>query len=269
MKWAFTIWNKSDFGDEDLKTLMESGYSAVEVSIDSPWPYSPDFRDVIDTISRHGLEIAFHAPWRDVQLASPYDHISRASVNVVKETIDIVSVYEPSYIVIHLQTREEIELNDWYIQKIEDTLKDLSAYGDSKGIEIVVENTRGGVTEDPDLFRELLDRAGLKACLDVGRLLPKTLSESFTLGMIERWINTLSEKIGVVHIHRVGKREGKLSEHFSIIGAENMFIGIIKRIQTFNPDLTVTLEVFYTHTGADVNTRYLAEMLSRILSLLK
>lgn len=266
IKWAFTLWNKSDFSDEDFELLLGSGYSVVEISLDSPWPYSDDFKSVIRAIDKHGLELAFHAPWRDVQLASPYPPISKASAEVIKDVIDRVAGHGPGYMVLHAQTREWVYPTEEYVKKVEEVLMEIATYAESRGMQAVLENTGETPTNDPSLFRELIDGVGIRACLDVGRLMPRSSIESFPLAVIESWINALGSRISVVHLHRTGRRGGRISEHFSIVGAENTFYNIVKRVHSFSQTLTATLEVFYTHTGADANARYLAEMLAKLLS---
>lgn len=266
LKWAFTLWNKSNFEKNDYEILRRTGFAIAEISLDYPWPFSADFGEVMEKISTFGFSIAFHAPWRDIQLASPYRDISRGSLEVLKKVIDQVQIYQPIYMVIHLQTREEVDISEHYLEEIESTLVELRDYAKSRGVKILLENTIGGLTDSLDLYIDLLNRVSVGACLDVGRLLPRTPQESFSLSIIENWISTVGSKIEVLHLHTVGRRKGRITEHFPIIGAENLFTAIVKRTSFHNPNLAVTLEVFYTHTGNDVTASYLGEMLSRFLS---
>lgn len=267
MPWAFTIWNKSSFSKNDYELLIKSGYSVAEISLDYPWPFSADFKNTVKQIAELGLRIAFHAPWRDISLASPYRDISRGSLEALKKVIDEVADTRAEYMVFHIQTREEVKLDSEYFSQVKEVVAELNDYARSKGIRAVLENTFSGVSESPESFAELLKYTGAGACLDIGRLLPRESQHYFSLEQIEKWIRTISNKIEVLHLHSLGRRKGRVTEHFSFLGNENLFSTIVKRTFTFNPNLVVTLEVFYTHAGNDVTASYLAEMLTKFLSL--
>lgn len=266
MRWAFTLWNKSSLSREDFEALRKAGYSLAEVSLDYPWPYSGDFPGVVAEIKGLGLDLAFHAPWRDIQLASPYPEVSRASLEALKKVIDKVGDYAPVYIVFHLQTREEVELSEEYVSSVKGVVSELGDYARSRGIRPLLENTFGGLSESPELFVDIMKSAGLGACLDVGRLLPRDSYGNFSLDTIERWIKAVGDRIETLHLHTVGRRKGRVTEHFSFLGSETLFSMIVKRARSYNPNLIVTIEVFYTHTGNDATAPYLADMLSKFLT---
>lgn len=266
MYWAFTLWSKSNFTKNDYEELLKAGYNVTEISLDYPWPFSTDFKSTVKQIAELGLKIAFHAPWRDISLASPYRDISRGSLETLKKIIDEVADAHAYYMVFHIQTREEVKVDSEYMSHVREIVTELNDYAKSRGIRALLENTFSGISESPESFAELLKHTGAGACLDIGRLLPREPQQYFSLEQIDKWIRTIGSRIQVLHLHSVGKRKGRTTEHVSFIGNENLFSTIVKRALVFNSDLVVTLEVFYTHTGNDATASYLAEMLTKFLS---
>jgi len=265
LKWAFTIWNRSELSEGDYEALRRAGFEVAEVSLDYPWPFSVKFRTAVAELKKRGFALAFHAPWRDILLASPYEEVARGSLEALKRVISEVERYEPLYIVVHVQTREEVGMEEDYLMRVENALAELNGFASANNIRVLIENAFGVFGDSPEVFRKLLDSAGVGACLDVGRLLPRPYQNSFPLDTIEKWLSTIGDRVEVLHIHTVGRRMGRPAEHFSIAGSEILFSTIVKKARALNPEITVTLEIFYTHLGTDATPSYIAETLTRLL----
>lgn len=265
MRWAFPVWYKSKLTEYDIDELLEAGYSVAEVSLDYPWPYSDDFESEVKSLVEHGFELAFHAPWRDIALASPYRPLARVSLEVLKESIGVIQRLGPEYFIIHVQSREAAPRSD--DEGLISLLSELREHASSHGIKVLVENTYGGFNEDPIEMRKLLETVGLRACLDVGRVMPRDQGQA-SMETIERWISLLSPLTDVVHVHAAGRSRGKTLEHCPITGMENTFANVIRKIWSANSRLIVTLEVFFAHSGKEASPSFLAKSLRSLLAYL-
>ncbi len=242
---------------EDLATgfenLRKHGVNMIELSIDYPWPFKEyqKLEQVIQLARQNNMHINIHAPWRDIILASPYEEIGEASINVILKSITNLLDKVHSYIVVHPLTMQRLDISDnrrEAIQRFRQNIDLLAKkLNDRHEVVVVVENLAGGIGAEPgDLASALdgLDHVGL--CLDIGHLASRY--KRFLTNYYEDFYTYLKDvvesisgiDVPVIHIHDV-------DEH----GREHLLIGegfidfkrVFKTISGLRPR-NIVFEVF-------------------------
>lgn len=218
---GFSLWYGNRDKEKLLERMVEEGFDYVEISLDYPWPYLQNFKDVVKKAYDLGLEIGFHGPWRDIRLASPLDEIAEASRKIVRKVLENVSKFELKYFNLHLIS-EEISFDKKVVEKVIEqankTVEFLENLSREFSISITLENNPHGHFAYPTYFAQI-DMDSLKFCLDVGHAVIAYYNAGETsytpVGIIRDWINTVGkDKIYVTHLHDVVKKNDNYVNHY-------------------------------------------------------
>lgn len=134
------------------------------------YPY--DFIDP-ELINSYDLKTSVHAPLSDINIASLNESLRKASVEEVKNSMDLASKIDASVVVVHPgqmaflarkfgQKATESSLN---------SLKECSKYADEMGIKMCVENMpdmEGLLCKDLNELNGIIQEIGASMTLDVG-----------------------------------------------------------------------------------------------------
>jgi sugar phosphate isomerase/epimerase len=272
--YAFPVWHQKPLRKEEFEAIYSSGFSYAEISIEYPWPFwkSESFYDQIEFIKSSGLKIGVHLPWRDILIISPYDEIREGAANYLKKLVQTLEKINAEYAVMHLTTREEINLKDeTYLQNIETVLNQLISEYKMHGIELLFENPPAGILSNRYNFTSLINRLNARICFDAGHLISRFLKGNSSnlqnvINFTNDWLFNLFEYIKVVHIHGATKVNGEVIEHYLIDDYVDFFYNILEKFNQNKKDVIVTLEIFYKNLerkNADLTT------LTNSLNLLK
>jgi len=262
---AFTLWYKSTISNKDLERLFDAGYTTAEISIDYPWPYTTDFYEVINNIIEYGFQIQIHHPWRDINIISPYKSIRESSLQVIKEvTSQLFKKYEIKASIVHLDTRNLLSFHE--IKTITNHLKELAEIQDEYMVPILIETLPNPITGSPETIKELSDILGLGICYDATHILSRELlkrkpTTETSLQIINEWVETLKEKIRLLHLHGMKIENKHVTVHLTLEDQIHIFSQLIKKVQNYNESIGITIEVFYKQNGQPVTIEDMVEQL--------
>ncbi len=261
-KGHFSEWEKL------LEEVKTSGFDYVEISLDYPLPTKKELlKEVVAKAREKGLEVAFHAPWRGIDLATPWEPLRKGAVDVIKMGIDIAAEFGAAYIVYHVTTSEKLtdDVKDAVFEAGLRSVAEVSEYAAKQGVIAAVENV--GSLGQPDYFGRLRDETDAFFCFDVGHALTSfmkrhklKLDEVDVDEMIEVWKNAIGGRTVCAHLHGV-TGEGKLRSHQPLV------YPITKRVAAKAYVMMgaeyVTFEVYY-NKGKEVGPRFVAKELKDV-----
>ncbi len=265
MDKAFTLWYKSTINNKDLERLFDAGYTTAEISIDYPWPHTTDFHEVMNKIIEYGFQVQIHHPWRDINIISPYKTIRESSLQVIREvTSYLYKKYEIKTSIVHLDTRNLLSSHE--IKIITSHLKELTQIQQEYMIPILIETLPNPITGDPNTIKELSDMLDLGICFDATHILSRELLKKKptmekSLQIIDEWIETLKEKIKLLHLHGMKIENKHAIVHLTLEDQINVFSKLIKKVQNYNANIGITIEVFYKPNGHPVTIEDMVEQL--------
>lgn len=268
---GFPIWI-GDFKviDERVKEAQEAGFDYLEVSLDYPWPFEKRFKfsEIIQLVKDYGLEVAFHAPWRDVKLASPIEEIRAASIEICRKAIKYVLVFEPKYVVVHLSTEQALNMISNCVEDmlIKSSIKSVSELVGFR--EIVFENVPNGCSE-PIHFKKLIDSCEeLKLCFDFGHAVISRVKRGMKVEvkrLLNEWLTILRNHVKVCHLHGFREINNYVKDHLLIRVGDPIFHELIKAVESLNPRY-VLFEVFEDEKSNPAKPYMLREMITRFFT---
>jgi len=265
MKIGFPIWY--GYGEKLTRMISEAasvGFNYIEISLDYPWPFRGRYalEGVIDEALDVGLSIAFHAPWRDIRLASPIEEVREASVKAFKRFLDEVSKYPCDYVVVHLSSDQAIdripEIRNEYVNSAVKSIKEIKSIGDLSGLRIVFENVR----EDVVTFKQIISKADSEVCLDVSHAICLAVRNSKRNRLdeeVKAWIGGLKDRIRVIHFSGLKFIGNWVKDHI-LVRKDDRYLKLVKselenlRVENF------LLEVFEDPDRGEVYPSQLREV---------
>lgn len=213
---------------ELLSRARAAGFSYVELSMDYPFGVvdREPFEEMLRIARDEGFEVAVHAPWQEVNIASPLEPVRRGSVEVVKAAIEEASRLGALYVVTHVTScqavckKEPPSTNPCVAAAIR-SLRELLSYAERLGVELYPENTGGACCGKIDQFSTVVEEAGALACLDAAHALTsdsqlvKRLPQPVELAeVVDEWSSALNNRVALLHIHGVRRRsDGHVESH--------------------------------------------------------
>ena len=270
MKIGFPLWYGQGGGISRLIHEAErSGFDYFELSLDYPWPFrgKPRIDDVVREIVDRSFSLAFHAPWRDIRLASPFDEVRSSSVKVVKDFINRVAEYASDYVVLHVSTDQAVdrihEVAEESVEAAVSSLIELEDFARSFGLRIVAENVR----EDLRAFEKIVSKSGVEVCLDVSHAICSAARRGGR-GRIEKvvedWVSSLKERVRVIHFSGVRFLDNRVEDHYTV-SEDDRFLKLVKKKLPLMSVENFLLECFKNPSGEEATP----SMLSSIVKLLK
>ncbi|RLF14865.1 MAG: hypothetical protein DRJ97_05435 [Thermoprotei archaeon] len=213
LKVALPVWPKAGSIIKALKKANEYGFDYVEVSLDYPWPerLSKAIEEIKDAKAKYGVEVAIHAPWRDVALASPRPMLREAALKLYEQCLEFASKLSAIYFNLHIMSREA-----WSIEGVREEMEEaalasinyIAEKARGYSIEITVENNPEPLFGTPNTLSRIIEGCGVKLCLDVGHAAcSKWIVEHRGLDefredlSLEGWIKRFKGKVLVGHLH--------------------------------------------------------------------
>ncbi|ALU12105.1 hypothetical protein EYM_00315 [Ignicoccus islandicus DSM 13165] len=255
------------------KEIKEGGFNYLEISLDYPIPTKNEFlNEVISNIKNEGLKFSFHAPWRGIDLASPWEPLRKGAVKVIENILDIASRLEGMYVVIHLTTSERLsDAKDEIVNAAIESVKELLDAAKRLGIDFYIENV--GKLGHPDILGHIMDETNAEFCLDIVHAIVDfskrhkiDLERVDVDDVLETWKNSIGSNVKCMHIHGYTLDEGRLRIHTGLTYPITKRVAA-KYITLFEPQY-VTLEVFHSPNGP-ASPRFVAKELEEIKGWMK
>ncbi|MEM4969717.1 MAG: TIM barrel protein [Sulfolobales archaeon] len=274
---GFSVWREDAKRISELVSkLIEAGYDHVEVSIESPMDLEdPGLSLIINTIRGAGLSIGFHAPWKEIYIASPVEEIRSAAVDVIAKVLRTILRFEPEYFVLHGSSEQNIcsKNEDLCLAQLGKSMESLlKIYGN-----IYIETIQGiccgkisQILKLMEIYREL------RACLDLAHIAVENMVKGKNKwpSRIADALNEIPESVGkrspLIHLHGLKGGDKRVRTHYDFsytpLGAED-----IARAARLWGVKYIVFEVFYRSAGDPIEPSDLYEEIKKMrgwLSLL-
>jgi len=230
-------------------TASEAGFEYVELNMEAAFHRTQvDPTRVREAAQARDLDIVVHLPYR-FDHCSPHEHVREGACRELEANIDAALEMGAEKGVIHAGSLAEPERwgEEAIIETIQDTAARLTAYGDERGFEVVVENLKGVV--DAGALPELLAEVGpeTQMCLDTGHAYVSGLSGEQQAALVREYGDRIS------HFHLNDTRIGADDEHLPVGLGKLAFEPLVEALVETNWSGTCTHEVF-TYDYAQVST---------------
>ena len=220
---GWSIWYGTRNVEEELAKTLENGFDYLEISLAYPWISNEEnLVHIISVAKDLGFKVAFHGPWRDVRLGSPYREISESSRAIVSKAIGSIVKHEPEYFNVHIISEEitfSEKVKDKVLNEAKKSLNMLQRVSEDTGITITVENNPQGFFSLPSHFNFIENYDSIYFCLDVGHAIISYFNigeKNFDpISVAKEWISVIgSDKILVTHLHNIIQSGKVLLDHY-------------------------------------------------------
>jgi len=224
---ALPVWPKAGLLTKAMEKANEYGFDYVEVSLDYPWPEELKGRvlsEIKESKERLGVDLAIHAPWRDIALASPRNYLREASLKVLEDCLRFSAEVEALYFNAHVATREA-----WAIEAVRqraleaalESVKQLALRARELGVELTIENNPEPSFGVPSALKPLLEVEGVRLCLDVGHVAyANWVIEHRKAGelreraaSLDEWVEAFKGRVLVGHLHDYSAEDDTFQDH--------------------------------------------------------
>ncbi len=227
---------KSLKGFEDwVRAAKELGFGFIEIL--SEWPHylSRDnlalFREVLDS---YRMEATVHAPFSDINIASFNERIREASLEIIRETLELSAELEAVAVTIHPGHCSPVSVKNRreYLEIHRESLREITRWSEEYGVKVGVENMPRFPILDAqncDRLAEIIGEIEIGVTFDVGHL--NTTTRDF-----DRFLELFGGRIVHVHIH---DNSGERDEHLPVGAGTIPWRRVLPKL----PEVTRALEV--------------------------
>lgn len=171
-KWI-SLWSVGqNCTSGEFSKIKEAGFKGVEI-----WAEQHSAKQYLDYAKEYGLDIGMHLPFHDMNLATPYESVAETVLTINKQWIKTLADYSGHHAVIHGGSAMASEDRDEVYPKMISRLSELHQFAKENNIELLFENLIPDGLGYMHIFpssveewKDVLDKANTKACLDVGHL---------------------------------------------------------------------------------------------------
>ncbi len=242
---------------KEIAAARKLGMDYVEIGIEGP--LSTSFQlgarsaEISSALKRNRLFALGHMAWW-AELGAASEDVRVGWLGEVKHAIDVCESVGIRQLTVHSHARGMYARSGDFLREVMDnyvqSLKELSEYGNDRGVKIVLENAadRGEITRFDD-FKYIVSRVKeIGVHIDVGHAFINGGMDS-----VEKFITSFKGRVSHFHMH---DNHGAEDEHLPV-GAGvidwSVVTGLLKKIKY---DRTITLEVFtqdesYVRISAD------------------
>jgi sugar phosphate isomerase/epimerase len=190
---------------QDAKKLAdyasEFGFKGIDWSLN----LSLDERDFLRKIDKlRDFEVRYHCPWPRIDIAYA-DQRAEQAMYIFRQMIGLVSKAGGRYITVHVGLgQSSVKELDWKMAI--ENLSALVLYGAELGITICLENITTAWTNNPKMFKTLVERTGAGVTLDIGHVhasrKKKLLEDFFKLYVLSNKDRIFNAHIYHTEIHQ-------------------------------------------------------------------
>ncbi|MEZ0290229.1 MAG: TIM barrel protein [Sulfolobales archaeon] len=276
LRIGFTIWRKDSDRIKDLiRDFIETGIDHVEIDIDSivelndvSW-----LKSFVRLLRDYNLSIGFHAPWRELYIASPVESIRRTSTEIIREVterLDSLDI-DYKYIVLHGSSEQPIcsENTSVCLDSLVRSLEEMLRGGSKK---ICIETIQGKCCGRLDHIEYVVDRIPeANVCIDLAHLYSeyyklksfKTLSD-----VIEIISSKILKRSIVIHLHGLVREGSRFRTHRTFTHIPLGEVSLVEVLKKYNNIAFLVFEVFYSNEDRVAWPRDVVDEIRRIRSLI-
>lgn len=219
-----------------LERVEELGFDFVELV--SEWPNfltRETWKTYADVLGSFDIEVTVHAPFSDVNVGSLNEKIRRASLEVLRESLDVASNLNALVVTVHPGhcSPASRRFHGDYNRVHKSSLRELERYSSEFGTPVGVENMPSFPILDaqmPERLAELLEETDLGVTFDIGHL--NTVGFPF-----ERFLELLGKRIVHLHLH---DNSGESDEHLPLGNGTIPWKKVLPWLRDFTWALEVT-----------------------------
>ena len=212
-----------------------AGFDFVELV--SEWPHyltKANSRNFTEVVESYGMQITVHAPFSDVNIGSFNEKIRRASLEVLRETIEVAAEMNALVVTMHPGHCSPVSVKnrERYLEIHRKSLATIVTWSEEFGIRVGLENMPRFVILDAqtcERLEEIIGDTEIEVTFDVGHL--NTTTRNF-----ERFLEVLGDRIVHVHLH---DNNGERDEHLALGDGTVPWARVLPRL----PKTTKALEV--------------------------
>jgi sugar phosphate isomerase/epimerase len=189
-----------------------------------------------------GIKVNFHAPFMDLRPGALDDKIRQASIDRIKQIVDLIPYFHPPRIVCHpsYDSNYYVNCDEKWLEASVATWRTLINLIGEAGTKIALENV---YEKEPSILRRLFERLGsdrICFCFDTGHF------NAFARAPLDVWINELGKYLGHLHLH---DNHGKYDEHLPVGNGTFPFAEFFQTLRNIKARPSITLEA---HAQADL-----------------
>ena len=231
---AYPKKSPNRFG-EWVREAKELGFDFIELL--SEWPHYLTrynlllFREVLDS---YGMKVTVHAPFSDINIASFNERIRKASLEIIRGTLELSAELEALAVTIHPGHCSPVSIKNRreYLEIHRESLRKIARWSEEYGVKIGVENMpRFPILDAQNCERlaEIIEGVEIGVTFDVGHL--NTTTKNF-----DRFLKLFGNRIIHLHLH---DNSGKADEHLPVGDGTVPWEKLIPKL----PEVTKALEV--------------------------
>ncbi|QQZ08984.1 sugar phosphate isomerase/epimerase family protein [Heyndrickxia vini] len=194
-KWL-SLWSIGQHGTlSDFRAIKQSGFNGIEI-----WAEQHRSKEYLEYAKQVGLKIGMHLPFHDLNLATPDPVVYERTFHVLTEWMETLSIYGGQHATFHGGYAWSSEERDETFIRIQERLLLLNEKAKQYGIELLLENLIPDklnychhIASNVEEWLDLIHKANIKACLDIGHL--AVMGDD-----LETTIAKLGSALGAVHL---------------------------------------------------------------------
>jgi len=280
---GINLWHRDAKNTATILTkAVEVGFNHAEVSIDYPFGIEDvePFKTMCKHVKEYGMTLSVHAPWQEINLASPLREVREASIRIIERALRLAYQVESIYVVLHVTSAQPICKSSAYrhrcISSAVEALNRLATIADELGLLLAVENVGDPCCGRIDQFSPIIAESRTYACIDIAHALlhennARNLIKDRTsyANVLSSWIDSVGrERVLAIHVHTVVDRNGKLDPHN--IPDENLLdIKALSKVIAKSGVKYIVFEAFKNLDGKPVDVTELAQPVSKLKSWLR
>jgi sugar phosphate isomerase/epimerase len=235
----------------ELATIVAQGIQP-EIGLEGTLLYdtpTEDFRQVAETLRRHGLRCTLHAPFFELYPGSLDPYIRQLSRYKLQKAFELIDIFRPASIVCHLgyeANKHGYKEAEWFAYSLEawQNFLEMAVAGQTP---LMLENTYEQTPAQLKRMLGALDSPHARFCLDVGHVM------AFAKSRWQEWLPELSPWLGQLHLH---DNNGEKDLHLGLGEGLFDFQGLFAYLGKEGLRPLVTLEAHHAG-GVETGLQYL------------
>ena len=200
------------------KAATELGFAGIDWNLDyfRIAAASNARQPFLDAAMSTGLPQGFHGPCHDIEIGHRDPFIAATAVQYLKMYVDFVQPLRDTHMTLHIGSRS-ISMDEMSWEHALKGLREVTEYGQERGVTICLENLKQGWTSEPEKLAELAEYSGAAITFDVGHARGSAPLREGRVTLRE-YIRPFANKIKNMHVYELENLEGRHVEPIDLDG---------------------------------------------------
>jgi len=194
-----------------------------------------DFAAVAERLVGEGLPVTLHAPFVDLRPGALDPEIRRVTAARLQQVFDLAPLFRPRSIVCHpsFDIRYYVTAERLWLEHSVETWRAFLPQAEQMGTIIALENVYERDPQELERLLAALPSERVCCCFDTGHF------NAFATTPLDRWIVSLGDRIGQLHIH---DNHGRMDEHLPVGEGTFPFAEFFRRLRERGRRPIITIE---------------------------